>query len=506
MAYDLKSREIVDGTESTWVKESPFAFSVENPDYSKSAFTGMTRRHWLDAAKFLVDGIFQHVNGLDDPILMPKQNEITYPQPNDPHHRFMSAEFEGLARTFMVASPLIVENPDVESNGIKLRDYYAWMILQATDPKSPRYWGRITDFTRETGRMQYQQTVEGGALVICLMNSREQIWDRYTDTERKQVADLISDYAHNLTIGANWRMFNVLMLTFLKLNGFEIDELALRDHLQHMISTYAGDGWYLDDTNYDFYNPWGFHFYLPIWCRWYGYEHEPEIAALIEKRNREFVSTWPRFFSRDAKQLMWGRSLIYRFAASTAFGAHFLMKDPVLDPGHARRIASGNMLQFLTREEMYINGLPCLGYYGPFEPLVQFYSCAASPFWLAKIFVALTLPADSPFWTAEENEGFWPGLGDRTETVELEAPGMQVVNHGRTGTTELRTGKVFLHDTYYNQLQFNPDFLLEPELPEGTNAASYSIREKDMGHNFRIPLNFNFNKFEDGVLYRQQNT
>ena len=79
-------------------------------------------------------------------------------------------------------------------------------------------------------------------------------------------------------------------------------------------------------------------------------------------------------------------------------------------------------------------------------------------------------------------------------------------NHGKTGTTELRTGKVLLHETYYNQLQFNPHFPLETESPLGTNAASYSIREKDMGHDFRIPLNIAFNKFEDGILYRVQNT
>jgi hypothetical protein len=466
----------------------------------------MARKHWLDAARFLTDNVFRHVGGMDDPIALPKQNQVSYPQPDDPKHRFQAAEFEGIARTMMAAAPVMMDNPGTVCNGINIRDYYAYQILQATNPQSPRFWGRNSDFQKECGRMQYQQTVEGAALAINLMATREQIWEKYSSKERQRVADLLSDYAHTLTIGHNWRFFNVLMLTFLKINGYAIDEAALTDHLQHLLSNYVGDGWYIDDTNYDFYNPWGFHFYGPLWCKWYGYENEPEIAAIIEQRNREFIRNWPRFFARDGKQLMWGRSIIYRFAASTAFGAHFLMNDPVLDPGFARRIASGNMLQFLPREELYVNGLPCLGYYGPFEPLIQFYSCAASPFWLAKTFVALTLPEDSPFWTARENEGFWPELGARTETIDLPGPGMQVVNHGSTGTTELRTGKVFLHETYYNQLQFNPDFPLETETQDGANAASYSIRERDMGHDFRIPLNIAFNKMEDGILYRVQNT
>jgi len=484
-------------------------------DFEISPFTGMKRQHWLEAAHFLIDGVFSNIGNINDPIDLPKQNKISYPQSTDPSHRFQAAEFEGLARTFMAACPLIMEDTSIESNGINLRDYYSGMILKAADPKSPRFLGRISDFIKKHGRSHYQHTVEGGGLVISLMNCREQIWNQYKQSEKQMVADLISDYAHNLTIAANWRLFNILMLTFLKVNGFKIDEAVLKDHLQHILSCYAGNGWYVDDENFDFYNAWGFHFYGPIWCNWYGYDNEPEIAKIIEERNHEFIETWPRFFARDGKQLMWGRSVIYRFAASTAFGAHFLLQNTVFDPGFGRRISSANMMQFLNRDDIYVNGLPCLGYYGPFEPLIQFYSCAASPFWIAKLFVALTLPKDSPFWTVKENEGFWSELGDHTETLELPGPGIQIANHGKIGTTEIRTSKVSIHDTYYNQLQFNPHFLLETESKDGTNAANYSVRELSIGNertpligvglDFRIPVNIAFNKIEDGILYRQLN-
>jgi hypothetical protein len=473
---------------------------------SLSPFTGLDRTGWLQAARHLVEGVFQHIESRDSPILMPRQSEITYPQPDDPPHRYRCAEFEGVSRTMMAASPLIVEDTGTTVNGLNLRDYYANQILEGTHPKSERFWGSISEMTKVTGRMQYQQTVEGAALAINLMSTRGQIWDRYTEAERQQIADTMSDYAHNLTIGHNWRFFNVLMLTFLKVNGYGIDENALKDHMQHLLSFHVGDGWYVDDTNYDMYNPWGFHFYGPVWCDWYGYDHEPEMAAIIEQRNQAFIKSWQHCFARDGRQMMWGRSIIYRCAASTAFGAHFLMRDTVMDPGFARRIASGNLLQFITRDELYVNSVPCLGYYGPFDPLIQFYSCSASPFWLAKIFVALSLPKESPFWTDKENEGFWPELGERSEVIDIPGPGIQVVNHGKTGTTEMRTGKVFLHETYYNQLQFNPHFSLETETDLGSNAANYSIREHGLGTGYRIPLNIAFNKFENGILYRQMNT
>ena len=33
-------------------------FKVENPDYEVSPYTGMTRKHWLDAGRYLLEGIF----------------------------------------------------------------------------------------------------------------------------------------------------------------------------------------------------------------------------------------------------------------------------------------------------------------------------------------------------------------------------------------------------------------------------------------------------------------
>ena len=34
-------------------------FAVEAPDYGASPYTGMKKKHWIDACHFLLDGIFQ---------------------------------------------------------------------------------------------------------------------------------------------------------------------------------------------------------------------------------------------------------------------------------------------------------------------------------------------------------------------------------------------------------------------------------------------------------------
>ncbi|MHC4476745.1 MAG: DUF2264 domain-containing protein [Planctomycetota bacterium] len=488
--------------------EEAVKYQISEPENAISPITGMTRVNWIETIHFLMEGVFGHIENFDDPIRLPRQHEVTYPKPDDPSHKFQAAEYEGLSRTFLAAANLINEKPSTVINGYHVRDYYANQILAATDPKSRRYLNNITELIKEFGLGKFQHVVEGAALCIGLMYSRNEIWDKYSKREKDQIAHFISDYAHNRTLGHNWRFFNVLMLTFLKINDYPINEDNLKDHMQSLMSAYVGDGWYRDDKRFDFYNPWAFHFYGPLWNSWYGYEHEPQIAEIIEHRHSEFMKSYPMFFGRNGHQQMWGRSIIYRCAASAAFGAAFLLKNTSVDPGWARRIASGNLLQFLSRDDTFYNNIPCLGYYGPYAPLVQFYSCAASPFWLAKIYVALSLPENSPFWTATENEGIWPSLGDKTETITLNGPGLTLSLDGKTGTAELRPGKVQSDKVFdlppdYNRLAYNSTFLGEDDSPEGATAMHYCVKELGKTDNFLKPNGISFYRQIDGVLYRQ---
>ena len=100
-------------------------FAVEAPDYGASPYTGMTKKHWIDACHFLLDGIFRHVKTLDDPILLPRHEyAVSYPQPEGPLWRLAAEKFEGLARSFLIAAPLLANEPDAEAAGIPLAAYY----------------------------------------------------------------------------------------------------------------------------------------------------------------------------------------------------------------------------------------------------------------------------------------------------------------------------------------------------------------------------------------------
>ena len=55
-------------------------FSPKDPDFNTSPYTGMTRRHWIDAGKYILEGVFRHVKTMDDPVLVPRyETEVTYP-------------------------------------------------------------------------------------------------------------------------------------------------------------------------------------------------------------------------------------------------------------------------------------------------------------------------------------------------------------------------------------------------------------------------------------------
>ena len=301
----------------------------------------------------------------------------------------------------------------------------------------------------------------------------------------------------------------MLDLAFLSMMGYEIDRSIMREHAQAILSYYAGDGWYRDGHSFDYYSAWAFQVYAPIWCRWYGYENEPYLAHEFERNSNELMRTYSRMFDENGHVTMWGRSSIYRNAATAPLSANLTLRNPSMNPGLARRIASGALMQFFGRDDLLYEGAPVLGFYGPFTPMLQGYSCAESPLWLGKAFLCLELPVDHPFWTAKEENGVWEDMkeGETRESV-LDGPGLCIACHHDNGTMELRTGKVMksADDSNgrwcYAKLSYNSRYPWEPDLPSGLSAAAYVVKEPDISRTEQINTIL-WSGMRDGVLYRR---
>ncbi len=451
------------------------AYAVKDPDFNLSPFTGMTRRHYIELAKYILTRAFAGVHSLETPLVFPLVPGKTYPQPGDPAWRYRSFEFEALERSLTLAGPLMHVDPEVTINGIKLRDYYCLQLYNALTPGHPN----SLPLPEELPDATYQFTCEFGGLFKTLLLLPDIIWPYYTQKQKDEMAVAISKWAHHRTTQNNWRIFNIEALSFLKKNGYEIDEELLKSHLLWVVSYHSGSGWYLEQT-YNYYTISLFVVYGTIWNRAFGDEYYPEIAAAIEASAHELFKTYTDFFARDGYINMWARSICYRTWISGGFPISFMLKgESPLDPGWARRLCSGSLLQFVTREEFYENDVPSLGFYGHKEFMLQNYSCPGSPFLMFLPLVCLALPEDAPFWTARENEGYWAELGDRSRRAVLEEPGLVLVNHGKTGTAEIIPGKVYYDDPNYSKLVYNTHFPWEDQDPQGGTAMEYSFRSLD---------------------------
>lgn len=491
------------------------AFQAKTVDYQLSPYTGLTRDSWIEAGKYMLTGIFQHISSAEDPVIVPrKEMEVSYPNEHTPEWKKQAEIFEGLARSFFIAAPLIQDNPDLVICGYSMRDYYKKQILRSCTPGDPNYvldlsYMQATEALRDPFNT-YQQTVETCALVICLWICKGQIWDLYTKEEKDIIAAFLTDYAHGNTVPHNWRLFNMLDLAFLHHEGYPIDQDIMREHAQVVLNYYAGDGWYRDGHSFDYYSCWAFNVYGPIWNQMYGYEYEPYLAQKFEENSNKLMETYADFFDRDGFTNMWGRSNIYRNASTSAFDGNLFLHHPTADPGLSRRICSGSLLQFLSREDVFYEGVPTLGFYGQFTPLVQGYSCAESPFWIGKAFLCLHLPKDHPFWTAKEHNGSWENLKkNEVKVTTLNGPALCYSNHEANGSTILRTGKVLKelnndHDMWnYSKLTFHTKFPWEAAPSAEVESQQYVVKDLTFDKVKKSNITFWCGE-QNGVLYRRQ--
>lgn len=475
-------------------------FHVDQPDYKLSPYTGMTRKHWMDAARYLLSGAFGYIHTLDDPMKFPKQPGKSYP--HEPGKK-TTEELEGLCRTTFLAVPLLKENPDLELNGIKVADYYRHQLRCMTDPTKPGYIAH-----RKGGASQ--TLVELGGLALSLTLMPEVLWDPLSKEEQDKLAAMMLSYGNGPTIGSNWRFFNIFIMSFFKDKGYAVNDDHLQKLLGDCLDQYKGYGWYNDSPAYDYYSMWAFQMYGMIWAHYYGEKFNDAYGAEFVTNFRDLVDTYPYMWSRDGQMNMYGRSICYRTAAVVPFPLMGWLNDPSINYGWMRRIASATLLQFLSNPDLLEDNIPTLGFYGAFEPAVQIYSCRGSVFWMGKAFLGLVVPADNPFWTATENNGGWEGM-KKDEVHNLFMPGSNTLftNYPNSGASEVRAWchesvandwQQFRSSENYNKLAYNTEFPWMADGKNGEVSQNYAVKN-DKGE-WEVLRLYTFKGFENGIYRR----
>jgi len=484
------------------VQNDNTTFKLNKPDYKTSPLSGMTRQHWLDAAEYLLDGAFGYIQTMDDPMKFPKHSQKAYPRNAG---QLPTEKLEGFCRTLFMGAPLLRENPNLVLNNIKVADYYRHNLLNLINPESPSYIKH-----RGNGGAS-QILVEFGALAISLFVIPEILWEPLTKEQQDAVAAMMLSYGDGPTIGNNWRFFNIFILSFFKTQGYEVNETLLVKYLEDALGAYRGNGWYHDSPAYDYYSMWAYQMYGAVWSQLYGNKYQPELAAKFMKNLSETVDNYPYMFSKDGKMNMWGRSMPYRFGSVIPLALTGFLNDPNINYGWLRRIASSTMLQFLEHPDFLEDRVPTLGFYGPFEPAVQIYSCRGSVYWMGKAFLALLLPKDNVFWTAKENNGPWEKELKKNNVYNKfqEGSNLLITNYPNSGASEMRSWchatvagdwQLFRSSENYNKLAYNTAF---PWMADGKNGEiSMNYGVVNGKNEWEVLRLYTFIDFKDGIYRR----
>lgn len=478
-------------------------FVVEKPDYSLSPHTGMSREHWQQAALYLLEGVFSHIHSLDDALIFPR-----FPGEVRPADKPVPAteKLEGLSRTLFAASVLLRENTRLTLNGIPLADYYRHHLVKLTRPDSDTF---IPHRQKDAGT--HQNLVEFGAVAISLFVAPEILWEPLEQRERDALASVMLSWGDGPTVPSNWKFFNIFILSFFKEQGYAVNETLLQEYLELSLAHYRGQGWYNDNPAYDYYSMWAFQMYAVLWADFFGKTHYPAITEKFIANFRDINDNYPYLFARNGEMIMWGRSIAYRFASITPFPLMALVEDNPVNYGWMRRIASGNLLQFLQHPEFLQDRVPTLGFYGSFAPAVQQYSVRGSSYWSLKAFLALLVPAQHPFWTERENEGPWETRLASDQVYNTFQPGSEILitNYPTIGASEVRAWchvrvidnwEAFRGSENYNRLAYNSAFPWQADGDKGEVAMNYRVKNQQ-GAWEALRL-FDFKKFEKGVYYR----
>ncbi|MBI9020270.1 MAG: DUF2264 domain-containing protein [Verrucomicrobia bacterium] len=268
-------------------------------------------------------------------------------------------------------------------------------LRNGTNPEHPEYWGDLVDVD--------QLAVEMPPMALALALAPEQFWKPFSEAERTQIVSWMDQINHKKMSDNNWRAFPILVNASFKKAGMPYNAEVMEAGLQRLEDFYLGEGWYSDGTGarMDYYIPFAIHFYSLIYAKMMG-DEDPKRAATFRERAAVFAKDYLHWFTADGAALPFGRSLTYRFAQGAFWGALAFADVEALPWGEVKGMYLRHLRHWFRQPIFTPDGLLSIGYDYPNLLMSEFYNGPGSPYWAMKAFLPLAVPADHPFWAAEE--------------------------------------------------------------------------------------------------------
>jgi hypothetical protein len=245
--------------------------------------------------------------------------------------------------------------------------------------------------------------VEMGALGAALLLAPHELWDPVPEPARARLVSWLSAIDSRDTRPNNWLFFRSLVdLGLRRIGAREVESDAARSDLDSIDELYLGHGWYEDGRRgpVDWYVPFAFHFYGLVYAG--SRLGESSRAGAYRERAAAFADEHARWFAPNGAALAFGRSLTYRFAQAAFWGALAFAGVEALPWGQIKTLYLGNLRHWRTMPIADRDGVLSVGYANGSRRIAESYSSAGSPYWAFKAFLPLALPADHPFWIADE--------------------------------------------------------------------------------------------------------
>jgi hypothetical protein len=304
------------------------------------------------------------------------------------------AELEGFARPLYGIVPLTL-------GGFEFAHWERIVdgLDAGTDPASPEYWGAVPG---DTDQRMVEQAAIGLALAFC----PERTWEPLSTAARERLVAWLHGIFEHDPAPNNWQFFRVLVSLGLERVGAPLDRSKLSASLELLDSYRIGEYWYEDGAlaNVDHYVPFAFHTYALMYAaandiglgddRW---------AGVYRERAASFASDLQHWFAPDGAAVPFGRSLTYRFAMSSFWGAlAWADVESDLSWGQVRGLSMRHLRWWTDKAISDRDGVLSVGFTYDNRRLAESYNSAGSPYWSMKAFGALAAPADHSFWTSAE--------------------------------------------------------------------------------------------------------
>jgi len=304
------------------------------------------------------------------------------------HFDRAAADFEGFARPLWGLAPAAAGGADwIDWEPIRRG------LVNGTDPGHPEYWGRP--------RAVDQRLVELAAIGYALRLVPQHLWQPLDARARHNLAQYLLDARLLPFADCNWRFFRLMIDMGLASVGIAFDRAPSDAYLANLESYYLDNGWFLDGTvrRADHYVPFAMHFYGLLLA---AHDARPDFSARFRQRAALFAPQFARWFSDDGAALAFGRSMTYRFAMAGFWGALAVAGEEALPWGQVKGLYLRHLRWWSTLPIAHRDGVLSIGYGYPNLLLSEDYNSAGSPYWALKAFVPLALPAEHPFWQADE--------------------------------------------------------------------------------------------------------